>query len=122
MFRTTFYLPESRTGAPATAPPPPSPPATASVAATELDLDERIAEVRACKKRLLENLAEVEKEAALLDAANDAHERFVSAVDYFGSLGDYATQRAGAAVLVLDAKKAVEKAVRDLDAFLSAKR
>ena len=122
MARTTFYLPEPSAVARAAAPLPPSPPATASVAATELALDERIEAVRARKKRILENLARIEKEAALLDAANVAHERFVAAVDYFGGLGDYVTQRAGAAVLVLDAQRGVEKAVRNLDAFLSTKR
>lgn len=105
-----------------TARPPPFPPATAPVAATELALDDRIAEVRARKKQILENLARIEKEAALLDAANVAHERFVTAVDYFGGLGDYATQRAGAAEFVIDAQRGVEKAVRDLDAFLSTKQ
>lgn len=84
---------------------------------TEASLDERLAAVRAHKKKLLENLDKIERESVLLDEASKAHERFIGAVKYFNGLGDYAAQRGGASLLVLEAEEGVEKAVEALNKF-----
>lgn len=98
----------------------PNPPPQNDVDITKETLGARLAMVRAHKKKLLANLARIEREAALLDEAVAAHDRFTHAVKYFNGLGDYASQRAGAALMVLDAEKDVEKAAKNLDNFIGS--
>ena len=97
--------------------PSPVPISRPVVEPTEASLDERLASVRAHKKKILESLSKIDREAALLKDASDAHTRFVRSLEYLRGLGEYATPRAGASLLVLEAEEGVEKAVRILNKF-----